>query len=301
MHDGRVRPPLPTASDLDAVEEYVAAAERLAVDLASSDMRAPVPTCPGWTVYDLAVHLGNTHAWAATIVETGRSAAEQNDEPASRRPRVVSSWYAGKAEDLYEVLRHATPELPCWNFAYGDGETSFWPRRQMHETTVHLLDLAMATGRHVELHPLVCADGIDEVLTVFGHRMHQRGFPPVLTAPLCLVATDTGHAWTVSPRVVPPAGGTVPAQVRGSATETAPAATGGPPVVAARPHPSADRIEGTAEALYRMLWRRLPGLTPVDPGGPRPDPLSVAGVRERFAVHGDETRVKAYLGSRLVP
>jgi uncharacterized protein (TIGR03083 family) len=296
-----VRPPLPATGDLDAVEEYVAAAERFAIDLASCDLRARVPTCPGWTVYDLAVHLGNTHAWAATIVETGRPAAEQNDEPASHKPRVVSSWYAGKAEDLYEVLRHAAPELPCWNFADGDGETSFWPRRQMHETTVHLLDLATATGAEVALHPLLCADGVDEVLTVFGRRLHQRGFPAVLTAPVCLVATDTGHAWTVSPRVVPPLGGAVPTQVRGSAAETAPARTDGPPVVAGRRHPSADRVEGTAEALYRMLWRRMPGLTPVDPGGPRPDPLAVPRVAERFAVHGDAARVSAYLSSRLVP
>ena len=296
-----MRPPLGTTPELDEVEQYVAAAERFAIDLASCDLKAAVPSCPGWTIYDLACHLGNVHAWAATIVETGRPAVEQNDEPTARRSRAVSQWYAGKAEDLYEVLRHASPDLPCWNFAYGDGDTSFWPRRQMHETTIHLLDLTMATGAEVELDPQVCADGVDEVLTVFAHRMHQRGHPAALTAPLCVVATDVDRAWTMSPRVLPPPPGTLPVQVRGSSEEQVPLRPGGPPVVAERRHPSADRLEGTAEALYRMLWRRLPGLSPVDRGGPRPDPLAVAGVAERFAVHGDEARVRAYLGSRLVP
>ncbi|WP_367303766.1 maleylpyruvate isomerase N-terminal domain-containing protein [Nocardioides panacis] len=54
--------------------------------MAWSDLRAPVPGCPGWSVLDLVVHVGNVHAWAATIVETGRAAAEQNDRPSSSRP-----------------------------------------------------------------------------------------------------------------------------------------------------------------------------------------------------------------------
>ena len=93
------------STTVDFTEEYAAAAERLAVAVARSDPRAPVPGCPGWSVLDLVLHVGNVHAWAASIVETGRAAAEQNDRPSSSRPRVVSSWYAGKAEDLYEVIR----------------------------------------------------------------------------------------------------------------------------------------------------------------------------------------------------
>ncbi|MGZ4494456.1 MAG: maleylpyruvate isomerase N-terminal domain-containing protein [Nocardioides sp.] len=246
-----MRPSLITSSGSE-VERFVAAAERFAIDIADADLGAPVPACPGWTTYDLAVHLGNVHAWAATIVETGRPAAEQNDTPGHRRPRTVSAWYAGKAEDLYEVLRATDPARPCWNFAYGDGQASFWARRQMHEATVHLMDLSAATGRDLAVDPELAADGVDEVLTVFGHRMHHRGFPATLTAPLCLVATDTGDAWTVTPRpVVPAPYAGVPTQVRGSTSESAPALTEGPPLVVPRRHPSADRVEATAETLYR--------------------------------------------------
>jgi uncharacterized protein (TIGR03083 family) len=276
------------SSRLDHVDLYLAAADRFAAAVLGVDLRAPVASCPGWSTYDLVCHLGNVHSWAATIVETRVAAPEQNDEPRSRRPRAVAEWYAGKAEDLYRVLRAADPDVPCWNFAYGEGPTGFWSRRQLHETTIHLLDLLPDT----DLDPLVCADGVDEVLGVFLRRMHERGHPAALTAPLCLVATDVDRAWTVMPRVEQPGGIGVPQQPRGSAAETAPLAgppagpagpPAGPPLVVERRHPSADRVEAPAEVLYRLLWKRLP--------------LDHPAVRRT----GDVARVQAFLLSRLVP
>jgi uncharacterized protein (TIGR03083 family) len=247
----------------DVVERFSDTAERFAVDLASTDLRAPVAACPRWTVWDLVLHLGNVHGWAATIVETGRAAPAQEDSPDHQRPRTASSWYAGKAEDLYEVLRHADPAMPCWNFADGDdgpGSTAgFWQRRQLHEVTVHLLDLEAVRGERVELDPDLCVDGVDEVLTVFGRRMHARGFPADLQAPLCLLASDTGDAWTLTP-------------------------SPGPPGVVTRRHPTADRVTAPADVLYRLLWGRLPD-----------------DEQDAFTVSGDEQRVAAWLGSRLVP
>jgi uncharacterized protein (TIGR03083 family) len=271
-----------TTTHLDFVEQYVAAAERFAVAVAGMDMHARVPACPDWTAYDLVCHLGNVHAWAATIVETGRRAVEQNDEPRSRKPKVVSEWYAGKAEDLYEVLRTADPAKPCWNFAFDTGGAAFWQRRQLHETTIHTVDLFDAAGRELDIDTDVAVDGIDEVLTVFLHRMHHRGYPAELTAPLCVVATDTDRAWTVTPRAVvtDPAAG-VPAQPRGSSAEAAPALIEGPPLVVDRRHPQADQVAAPAAVLYCVLWNRR-----------HADDLKLTG---------DTARIEAFLASRLVP
>lgn len=280
-HDGAVSPP-GTATRLDFVEQYVAAAERFAIAVAATPMGAAVPTCPAWSAYDLVCHLGNVHAWAATIVETCRRAAEQNDEPRSRKPKAVSEWYAGKAEDLYEVLRTTDPEAPCWNFAFEAGFAGFWSRRQLHETTIHTVDLLGCTGGEAVIDPEVAADGVDEVLTVFLPRMHDRGHLADLTAPLCLVATDVRRSWTLSPRAVvadPRAG--LPVQPRGSTAESAPAVVLGPPRVVSRRHPGADQVAAPAETLYRVLWGR--------------------GVREELTVTGDHARVDAFLDSRLVP
>lgn len=260
-HSGRMASAgqLTSTSSLDLVEEFATAAERFAVDVAASDLAASVPACPGWSTYDLLVHLGNTHAWAATIVETGRSAPTQNDEPAFHQPRVASAWYAGKAEDLYEVLRAADLTEDCWNFAGVHTTKAFWARRQTHETLVHLVDLAQANGFAVDdlLRPDLCTDGVAEVLEVFLPRMRRRGYVAELNAPLTIRTLDTDHVWTLTPR------------------------HDGPPFVAVRSEPGADLVEGNAVDLLRLLWKRAPA---DHPG------VSYVGNRDRIA---------AFLESRL--
>jgi len=262
------------------VEDFAAAAERFAVAVGWTDLRAPVGACPGWSAYDLVVHLGNVHAWAATIVETGQRAAEHNDEPRSSRPRSVSEWYSAKAEDLYQVLRHQPAHKPCWNFAFGTGTAKFWQRRQVHETTVHQVDLDLASGRTTEISPRVAADGVGEVLTVMLPRMHQRGRPAALEAPLQLSASDTGDSWVVAPQL-PPA---VAAQRSGPDAQAEPLPPprvehhlGGGDRTGVR-----DRLEAPADVLYRALWHRR-----VD--------------RRDLRLSGDASRVRAFLASPLVP
>jgi uncharacterized protein (TIGR03083 family) len=269
--------PHPSVS-VDFVEDFAAAAKRFAVAVGWSDLRAPVPTCPDWSVHDLVVHLGNVHAWAATIVETGQRAVEHNDKPRSSKPRAVSAWYFAKAEDLYQVLRQTPPEKPCWNFAFGDGVARFWQRRQLHETTIHQVDLDVACGRTVDIAPDVAADGVDEVLTVMVPRMHRRGHPVLLQAPLQLNASDTGDTWVVAPDAGPSEPGS--AQAGDSAPSPPPAVQhfrGGHAADVA-----AERVEAPAGVLYQALWHRR--------------------VDERaLQVRGSSARVHAFLSSRLVP
>src|SRR5688572_20035292 len=132
-------------ADIDFVGEFAAAARWFTRRLARSDLSAPVPTCPDWTVLDLATHLGNVHAWPASVIETGHAVQGLDDGPESTRSRKVAEWYQGRAEDLYAVLRDSPPDRPCWNFAYGVGVAGFWHRRQAHEAVMHGIDLAIAT------------------------------------------------------------------------------------------------------------------------------------------------------------
>jgi uncharacterized protein (TIGR03083 family) len=305
-HDGAVIPSRGTsgtARTLDHLERYADVAGRFAEAIRHADLHAPVAACPGWSALDLVRHVGNIHAWAATIVETGRAAPQQDDRPGSHRPRAVADWYAGKAEDLYRALRAVDPDRPCWTFVDGaatdrdrpaGGTVQFWRRRQLHETTIHGLDLA-STLRAADRERLgpgatdapLAEDGVDEVLRVFLRRMHARGHPAALTAPLVLLASDTGRAWTLTPRpAAPPPVGPVPPQPRGPVGEPTPASAEGPPLVVDRQHPAADRVTAPAAVLYRLLWKRIPvGVAPED----------VPGVD----VHGDLSRVRAFLGSRL--
>jgi uncharacterized protein (TIGR03083 family) len=211
-------------------------------------------------VRDLVVHLGNTHAWAATIVETGRPAADPVDEPSSETARGVSAWYLAKAENLHRVLQDAPPDRPCWNFASGDGVAAFWPRRQLHETTIHLVDLE---GTAPDLSREVAADGVDEVLTVMVPRMHRRGSPAALSAPVQVLATDTRDSWVLRPS--PRDAADLPPTVERSGSGVADVG---------------DLVEAPADVLYRALWHREAGA---------------------LGISGDQARVRAFLGSRLTP
>lgn len=261
-------------------------AERFASAVNESSMRRPVPWCPGWSVFDLVSHLGNIHAWAATILETGEEAFEQQDKPATHRAKTSSAWYAAKAEDLYRVMRNSDPDAPCWNFVFGTGTALFWHRRQVHETMMHLVDIDASEGRTTDISPAVAADGIAEVLTVFLPRMHVRGLQTTLTAPMSLVANDIDRVWTLTPRPLPPpapSDNLFPTQQRSASATLLEPDHDGPPLVVERLHPQADRVEAPADVLLRMLWKRQPAKHP------------------SLFVSGNLERVKAFFGSALVP
>lgn len=233
---------------VDFLSAFASAASEIGSRIPSCDLTARVPACPRWTSYDLIVHLGNIHAWAATIVETGRSTPQQNDQPASRRPRVVAEWYVGKAGDLLAVLRAASPGHSCWTFSAGDRTACFWQRRQAHEALVHLFDLHQAQRGTTDL-PVVlpepgatarlAADGIAEVLEVFLPRMHARGHRIDLEAPLLLDAADTADRWLLTPTPEAP-----PRVQPVTGTDLADRGT--------------DRVTAPALDLMMLLWRRRP-------------------------------------------
>ncbi len=264
----------PPSGSPDPVDAYAEVAARFAAAIPHRDLRSPVASCPGWTVQRLVLHLGNVHAWAATVLETGAAAPTQDDEPASARAGALREWYLGKAGDLLAVLRRTPPEAECWNFVTGAGQAGFWLRRQLHETTMHLVDLDVAAGRTTALAPEVAVDGVDEVLTVLSRRMHRRGHPAALAGPVAVTADDTGDAWVVEPQ---PLDGSVEAPTAGPPVVRRLGVDGRTEVVAV-----ADRVEAPAEVLYRLLWHR-----PVEPA--------------TLHLSGDPERVRAFLASRLTP
>ena len=260
---------------LDFVVEFASAAEWFADHVAHASMRQTVPTCPDWTILDLVVHLGNVHSWAATVVETGRAAYGLDDRPSSHKSRRVAEWYLGRAEDLYSVLRDIPADKPCWNFAFGAGRVGFWQRRQTHETVMHGIDLALATGAEERLPVSLAGDGIDEALTVFLHRMHSRGYAPDLVAPISLRAPDAKRAWVVEPAQR----GDFPTQA--SPVESRVGDRPLPPRVLVEDRPGIDTVEAPAALLLKVLWKRA---APDDPG---------------VRTSGDPTRISRFLRSRL--
>lgn len=148
--------------------------DRLVALVGAAPAGADVPSCPGWTVHDLAVHVGSVHRWAAHLVATraagpvpmGDLGLRPPDRPV---PAADSRWLATGGAALLEALDAADDTTPVWTF--GDDRTArFWSRRQLHETTVHRADVELALGRPPVVEPAAALDGIDELVALLSGR-----------------------------------------------------------------------------------------------------------------------------------
>lgn len=146
--------------DCDALAIEV---ERFADAMSSLALDDDVPTCPGWTVRDLAEHLGVIHRWAEALVRTHspeRIAREALDD----RSVVSPEWIRTGGRALVATLLAADPNDAMW--AWGlDQHVRFWSRRQLHETMVHRMDLEIAADVVPRAETAVALDAIDEYLS----------------------------------------------------------------------------------------------------------------------------------------
>ncbi|MCW2793711.1 MAG: hypothetical protein JWO76_2809 [Nocardioides sp.] len=142
-------------------------ASRMSDLLRTADPAAPVPSCPGWTVADLAGHLGGVHRWARAAVGTapGDTAPRAGEPPGALTAQALADWLLEGARELVADLAAAGPDRPCWTFAAPE-TAAFWARRQAHETAVHRWDLAAAVGGDTSLDPRLARDGVAEVVDV---------------------------------------------------------------------------------------------------------------------------------------
>ena len=144
----------------DALEVEV---ERFALTMNTVDGAAPVHSCPGWSVLDVAEHLGTIHRWADELVQ--RRSGDRIPRPALelREGDVSPAWIREGGHRLVATLRAANPDDTMW--AWGvDQHVRFWSRRQLHETLVHRMDIELA-GDEVPASSIeVAVDAIDEFL-----------------------------------------------------------------------------------------------------------------------------------------
>jgi uncharacterized protein (TIGR03083 family) len=218
--------------DFDPLQQIASHSTAL-YDLAQDRLDAPVPSCPGWTMTDLVVHLTGVHWSWATIVEelrqdklTEEAAPPPTDDPIG----------AGReqAERLVRVLAAADPAAPCGTWA-AQQDCGFVLRHQVQEAAVHHWDAANAVGAGWVMDPAAAADAVSEFLTFSvstdaANYGAEYGTAPLAGA-LSLRATDTDAAWTV--------------------TDASPAA------LTWRPGADAAVVEATAAELLLWLYKRV--------------------------------------------
>jgi uncharacterized protein (TIGR03083 family) len=136
------------------------------------DLGVRVPTCPEWTLFDLAQHLGEgRRAWAATIDAgpdaTAKAPAPQGDAAAPREREALLGWLAESTRLMLDALREAGPDRGCWVW-WGTSQSprtcGAVARHQLHEIAVHTYDAQLAVGAPESLPVEVALDGVEEFI-----------------------------------------------------------------------------------------------------------------------------------------
>ena len=180
---------LPLARRLELLQDDT---ERLARTLETSDVSTPVVSCPGWTLGDLAYHVGEVHRFWTWIVREQIADPEAADRPKATDPPddELASWLRAGVGELVPLLRSVDPATPVWSWA-PQHEVAFVQRRMAHETSVHRWDAEDAVGIADAASPAdLASDGVSEyffLATAERYPGHAR---------IGLRATDTGHEWT---------------------------------------------------------------------------------------------------------
>ncbi|MER6516452.1 maleylpyruvate isomerase family mycothiol-dependent enzyme [Streptomyces sp. NPDC060334] len=208
-----------------------------------------VPTCPEWTLFDLAQHIGEGRRdWAATVAAgpaPAKSAAE--GAPAAPREReALLAWLAESTEQLVDALRKAGPDRGCWSWwetLQSPHTSGAVARHQLQQMAVHTYDAQITVGAPQPLPTEVALDGVDEFLSTCVATTSPWPHKP---AAIDFHASE-GRSWRLS------------LSADGARTTRLP----GPdtiPAAAAGQEPDAADVSarGTANELVLILHNRIP-------------------------------------------
>ena len=219
---------------------------------ATTELDAPVPSCPGWTVRDLLSHHGNVlRGWADVVAAGAADAApvwmadEEGVGPWEPMGEEWQPWYVASHRGFRAAVEAAGEDAPAWAWWQHVAPTTAGTiaRHQVVEACVHRWDAQLAAGLTADPLPEdAAADGVTEVLTIsLAAEPPPWGGPPTSVA----ILAEGLPGW-----LLVGADGAITA--RPLETDDAPSAT----------------VAGSPGDIVLMFYERLP-LTSLDVTGDR--------------------------------
>ncbi len=168
---------------------------QLVFALAATHPDRPVPSCPGWTMQDLAAHVGAAPTLWGPVVEAppGAAPGEVMAPDIPEDLEEMLAWCELELRSMVELFRTCDPAEPAWTGA-ANGTIGFWMRRAALETAVHLWDAANAVGEDHEIGAELVADGLDELVELFPVLADWSDQHPAAT--LRVAPSDLERTWT---------------------------------------------------------------------------------------------------------
>jgi uncharacterized protein (TIGR03083 family) len=221
------------------IDTIAAESGRLAAVVGETDLEARVPSCPEWSVRDLAHHIGEVQwYWGENVLAKNadqRSGAELTAVPEDAD---LLAWLGWCSYSLLSALREAGPDAPCWAWWPSPHTSGAVGRHQAQEAAVHRWDAQGVVGATRPLPAVLAADGVPEFVEIM-----IGADVSALPGSVTLTATDTSASW----------------QVAGTGADRS---------------GRVSELRATASDLVLMLYRRLP----VPDAAVAGDPMLVAAL-----------------------
>jgi uncharacterized protein (TIGR03083 family) len=194
------------------VRAFQAAARQAADD----GEAALVPSCPGWSVSDLILHLGRVHRYVTRIIRdrlAGRPdiadltvlelPADHEGWPRpehapNRGPIPVGliDWFAEGASAVESQFRNSDPSEPVWTWS-PEQTAGFWLRMQTIEAAIHRWDAENAIAAPQPMPADLAADAVGQTFEVMAPaRRAWTQAPPGLGERFGFRQTDGTGNWT---------------------------------------------------------------------------------------------------------
>jgi uncharacterized protein (TIGR03083 family) len=195
----------------------VAAFEAAGREAVSREVAPAVPSCPGWVVTDLVLHLGWVHRLVAQVVGGRIQQPPAQDDrswltmpgpwrdwlPPGRAPRqspvpaALVDWFRLGAAELAEAFGAADPGEQVWTWS-ADHSVGFWQRMQTIEAAVHRWDAQDAVSVAQPIDAALAADAIAQTFEVMmPMRRAVAKAPPGGGETFAFRRTDGPNTWAV--------------------------------------------------------------------------------------------------------
>ncbi len=178
-----------------------------------------VPNCPGWTVYNAAVHVGRAAlGWAEMITSAPNDATALSrtracwDQPAGQPLETLAQW----AQGTIDLLSDDQTRPAFYPFPTSEAPTvGLWGWHAAAEIGVHRLDIEAALEHPHSMTDTQAQDACDYAITVILPGMASRDdtqLPPLIAE----LRGDNGQTFAIGPSSL---SNEVPAVVRGPAVQ----------------------------------------------------------------------------------